>query len=506
MTSTLRFVSFVTAGLAIMVASAGCPDPETANANGHCDPKAPRTEVVGKWLKRASEEYRNGDLAEAADSIGKAQNGAPCDPEVRLLAARIGLAKLDYEATLKALDGVAGSEASGLRARAYWYRAGSGPADDLGHAAEELSSALDDPDYKDPWAKPVRELAGTQGSGRKPFTFKDSSARLVEIRMPRDLGYALMVPCEIDGQATVALAVTGVPEVVLDTKGRSNPGWVTIKFTGSNDRSIEVRDVPALVQDLSKYTAQQQVPVGAILGLNLLRRLHVTFDRRGDQFIIRRDEPPPPPAVTKVPIINVRGGRMVVRTTLRDQFELTSGVFVNSGESWPLALPDATWKKLGVNPSSLQTYAGVQHGKLPGVRIGPLDVGAVESVAGITGVEDEIKALDVDAVGALGMGFLTAFRVTLAEGGRVMWLETDNDSSSVLAPPVPTSSPPPKSTAPAPTGSAAPKPSAAPSTKPPASAPAPAPKPSSAPPPVAPPVAPKPAVAPAPSGAASGKK
>jgi hypothetical protein len=475
---------FVIGALGTM--GAGCPDPE-APTGGHCDTKAPRSELATKWLKRATEEYRNGDLAEASDSVGKAQKGAPCDVDVHMLAARIALAKLDYPEAIKALKDIDGSEAAGLRARAYWY------SDDIAHTAEELSRALDDPDFKDPWAKPVRELAGTQGSGRKPFLLKEGGARLVEIRMPRDLGYALMVPCEIDGQATIALAVTGVPEVVLDTKGRSKPGWVSVKF-GSGDRTMEFRDVPAMVQDLSSFTQQQAVPIGALLGVNFLRRMHLTFDRRADQFVIRREEPPVPPSVTKVPVSYVKAGGMVVRGTLKKEFEINSGLWINTGEPWTLALPDPTWKKIGVDVKTLATYAGLQHGKLNDVRVGGLDLGPVESIAGITGVDEKLKQLDVDVMGAMGVGFLTAMRVTLADGGRSLWLETDDDTSAVLAPSVPTSSPKPAATAPAPSSSTpAPKSSA------------PAPKSSAPPAPTEKPLAPlvkpvpKPTPAPAPS-------
>jgi len=506
----VRFLLRGGRGLVVLLAlgsmASACPDPDVPSG-GHCDNKAPRTEVTTKWMKRAADEYRNGELAEAADSIAKAQKGSPCDPEVAVLAARIALAKLDYPEALKALKDIDGSEAAALRARAYWY------SDDVAHTAEELSRALEDPDFKDPWAKPVRELAGTQGNGRKPFQLKDGGARLVDVRMPRDLGYLLLVPCEIDGQATIALAVTGVPEVVLDTKGRSKPGWVSVKF-GTGERSMEFRDVPAMVQDLSSFTQQGALPIGALIGVNFLRRLHLTFDRRGDQFIIRREEPPPPPSATKIPVSYVKAGGMVVRATLKKEFEASAGIWINTGEPWTLALPDPTWKKLGVDPKTLSTYAGLQHGKLNDVRVGGLDVGPVESLAGITGIEEKLKQLDVDTAGGMGVGFLSAFRVTLADGGRTMWLETDEDTTNVLTPPEPKAPPPkaaptssapaPKSSAPPPKASAAPAPSAKPLpplNKPaPSAAPKPAPAPSAKPAPTTPP---KPAVAPSASTTAA---
>ena len=443
-TTTSRWItrSFALLFVAATPFASGCPEPTDATSQKECTAEGQKT--AKKWMKRAGDDYKSGDLDDANDSITSAVNGCPSDGEIRLMAARIALARLDFKGALGALENVDGSEAASLRARAYWY------SDDLTHTAEELSAALEDPDFKDPWAKPVRELAGTQGSGRHPFQLREGSARLVEMHMPRDLGYALMLPIEIDGQSTMALAVTGVPEVILDSKTRTNPGWVSVKF-GTADRWMEYRDVPALVNDLTPYTASQQVPIGALIGVNFLRRLHLTFDRRGDQFIIRKEEPPPPPAFTRVPVAYVRGGGMIVRGTLKKEFEITSGLWVNTGDPFTLALPDPTWKKLGVDPSTLPTYASLAHGKLTDVRIGGLDLGPVESVAGISGIEDKLSQIDVDVVGAMGVGFLTAMRVTIADGGRALWLETDEDTSMVLAPPVPTSgsvsAPPPVPTA-----------------------------------------------------------
>lgn len=409
--------------------ASGCPEPQVAT-----NAPTPCTEDGRKWTKRAAGEYKAGDLGEANDSVQNALKFCGDEAESHLVAGRIALARLDFPAAIKALDGVEGSEASSLRARAFWY------SDDLEGTAEELSNALEDPDFKDPWAKPVRELAGAQGAGRHPFKIKEGASRLVEIKMPRDLGYALMVPIEIDGQPTMALAVTGVPELVLDSKARTGPGWVSVKFASTTgDKSLEMRDVPALVQDLTPYTSNQTVPIGALIGVNLLRRLHVTFDRRADQFIIRSEEPPhPPPTLfTPVEVAYVRGGGMVVRGTMRQEFEVTSGLWINTGDPWTLALPDPTWKQIGVDPKALGTYAGTQHGKITDVHVGVLDLGPVESVAGIADVDTKLGQLDIDTVGAMGVGFLTALRVTIADGGRTLWLETDPDTSAVLAPPVP---------------------------------------------------------------------
>jgi hypothetical protein len=479
----------------------GCPGEPTTAAS--MKPRQPLTEIAKKWLKRAGESYRAGDLADADDSVKKgleiAKKENLDERELRLIAGRIDLAKLDFKQAAIDLADVPGSEAAGLRARAFWYEG------DLAHTTEELTKALEDPEYKDPWAKPVRDLAGSQGAGRKPFTIADGGVRsLVEMKMPRDLYPALMVQCEIDGQSVLALIDTGVPEVVLDKATHTNPAWVSIKF-GTEERSLEVRDVPTMVDDLSGYTQQNQVPIRAILGVNFIRRMHMTFDRRADQLVFRRADPPAPPVFSRADVLYVRGGGMTVRSTARKEFELTSSMWLDSGAVWPIAYVDETWKKLGVDVAKMPVSGDVKYERLIDFRVAALDLGPAVGVSGAPQLEEKLKQIDIDVAGGLGMGFLAGLRVTVAEQGRALWLETDEGTSNVLNPqnlpaakPAATATPEPTTTssaAPKPTTSAAPTATTTPAPKPPATT-TPAPKPTAT-------TAPKPAATtatPAPKG------
>ena len=111
------------------------------------------------------------------------------------------------------------------------------------------------------------------------------------------------------------MVATGTAEVTLDSAMRKEPSLVSLRFGGK----IEVKDVPAMVQDLSGLSRQMNAPIKALLGVNLLRHANVTFDFIGGQFVVRTFSPPVPPNATRVPVFYVKGGGMVLRTAFRSE-------------------------------------------------------------------------------------------------------------------------------------------------------------------------------------------
>ncbi|MBK7396528.1 MAG: hypothetical protein IPJ34_09570 [Myxococcales bacterium] len=221
-----------------------------------------------------------------------------------------------------------------------------------------------------------------------------------------------------------------------------------------NTASMEFRDVPALVEDLSGYS-QQQVPIGALIGANFLRRLHATFDRGADQLVLRRDDPPNPPTLTRLPVAWVRGGGMVVRATIKKEFELSGGLGSTAARRGASRSPSPPGRFVGVDVSKMQTYNDTKYERLTNIKLGALDLGPAVGVSGATAIEDKLKQLDVTTIGALGMTFLGAMRVSLVENGRTMWIETDQDTSGILAPNLNVKPPPGWRTAPSRRGRAA---------------------------------------------------
>jgi hypothetical protein len=224
-----------------------------------------------------------------------------------------------------------------LRARALWY------SGQVTEAADQLDALLADPAVKDPWAQGTVKLA-RQARDKSPFAIKGDMLAVME--MPRLQNTAMVVPVELNGQPVLALLATGTPEVVIDSAGNRTPSWVTLRF----GERIEVRDVPALTQDLSGLSRDLGAPIKLLIGTHLLRHLNATVDFLGRQFVVRTFDPPPPPAATKVPLSYIRGGGMALSSRLgRPEEEPPFTFLVDTASAFTIVLDDPAWKRAGAN-------------------------------------------------------------------------------------------------------------------------------------------------------------
>ena len=389
-----------------------CGGPGDAKSGG-------RQPLAEKWFTRAQISFKAGDFEDARDAAKSAMQASPNDPEIRLMSARLSLARLDYGDAIKLTEGMQTTEVHGLRGRAFWYRG------DLEQAADELEAMLTDPNVKDTWAREVAGLA-RRGVGRHPFAIEGGLIGSVE--MP-PAGPALVVPCELEGEQVLAMIATATGEVVVDSNSRKEAAWVNLRF-GDH---MEVKDVPALTQDLSALSRQMGAPIKLLIGVNLLRHTHATFDRRGDQFIVRKGEPPAPPEATRVPLWYVRGGGMLVRASVSAAATDKSALLVDTSSMFPVGLDDAMWKKAGIDVASLTPSPGaanVKEGTVPMLKFAGFDLPQIPAIEGAP-INDLKANVDVDLGGVVGAGLLSLFRVTFGDEGRFMWLEAD---PSLLAP------------------------------------------------------------------------
>jgi hypothetical protein len=421
-----------------------------AGCSGVGSPENGRSELAEKWYRNAQNEFREADFDEAHDSVAKALAIVPEDAQVRLLAAEVALAALDYAEVIRVLKGVTGSGASRLRGRALWYKG------DLDAAADELEAMLNDPDVKDEWAKATSWLA-RHNEGRVPFDIKGGILGAVEMVVVSPVAPYFVVPVEIDGQSALAMIATGTGEVVVDSATRREPSWVSLRFD-----HLEVRDVPALPQDLSGISKEIGAPIKAMIGVNLLRRLNATFDFSGHQFVVRSFVAPPPPHATRLDLHYARGGGMIVRSTLGGEGAAHAALMVDTHRPFALALDDGGWKKAGIDPTTLKLIAGdpeqkLREGEIPLMHLGAFDLKHVVAISGIP-LTDLEKATGVDLDGIVGASLLYRYRCTFADGGRILWIEDDfEDMQRLLAQPrtapppaAPSGAPPPPAAPPAP--------------------------------------------------------
>lgn len=442
----MRFVvhGFVLGGL---LALTGCPEPST--------PESSRPPQAQKWFERAVKDYQVADIDEARDSVQKALAIVPQDPELKTLAASIALAKLDYAEVARLLKDVHGPEAAGLRGRALWYKG------ELDGAADELESMLNDPEVKDEWAKSISKLA-RRGAGRTPFQTSGAVLANVDLVHVSPQAPLFIVPVEIDGEAALAMVATATAEVVLDSSTRPEPSWVSLRFGGK----LEVHDVPALAEDLSGISKQLGAPVKAMLGVNLLRHLNVTFDYTGRQFIARSYAPPPPPNATRLDLFYIKGAGMVARGGLGGERGVRASLLLDTAMVSPIALDKDGWQKAGVDVATLQAVKDdpsqkLRVGTVPVLRLGAFDVQQVPGEYGLMPIDKLEKQLSLekergdksekllpfDLDGVLGAGLLAHYRLTLGDDGRYLWMEDDSAVERMLnggvnAPPAPIGLPP----------------------------------------------------------------
>jgi hypothetical protein len=233
-------------------------------------------------------------------------------------------------------------------------------------------------------------------------------------------------------------------EMMIDSSSRKEPAWVNLRF----GEKLEVKDVPALTTDLSNISRQLGAPIKALIGVNALRHMHVTFDRRGSQFVVRKSDPPAPPESSRVPLFYVRGGGMMMRASVSNKEDGAALLFVDSSAFYPLALDDAMLKRSGADLTTFRSEPGAppswKLGMLPYFKLGTLDLPQVPAMQGAP-MGEYRNNFDVDLGGVVGAGLLSAFRVTFGDEGRSLWLEVDPMLMGPQGPPQgfdPTGAPP----------------------------------------------------------------
>ncbi len=370
-------------------------------------------EAAKKWYDRADFAYRHGDIDDAVLASENALRALPHEPQVKLVAARIALARLEFDRVIQLTQGMTDKDAHALRARAYWY------AGRVDQAGDELEALLADPEVRDPWAEQVAKLARS-GRGRKPFEM--SGGLLANLEMPRLGNTTLLVPVEVNGEPSLAMIATDMTEAVIDSSKGGDGAWLSLRFA----ERVEVSDVPAIGRDLSGLSRQLNAPIKLLIGVNLLRHLRATVDFAAGQFVVRSYEPPPPPQATTLHPGYIRGGAMVLPAHFGAGADAPqASLLVHTTMTYPIALDEGGWKKAGVDVKTMSAVpgqAGIKAGHLPLLRLGAFEIPDVPGVLGAP-VDQLEQSLGIDLDGFAGSALIATFRMTFADQGKTVWLE-----------------------------------------------------------------------------------
>ncbi len=129
---------------------------------------------------------------------------------------------------------------------------------------------------------------------------------------------------------------------------------------------------------------------------------------------------------------------MLVRGSFGEGEHAAPAIFiVDTAMDVPMALDEGGWKKAGKKLSDLKPLPGsrgMSQGVVPVFGFGTLEIPEVPAISGVA-IQEIEKPLDMDLDGVIGAGMLAPFRVTLADGGRTMWLEPIPVDPSMQAPP-----------------------------------------------------------------------
>jgi len=257
------------------------------------------------------------------------------------------------------------------------------------------------------------------GEGREPFRL--TGALLAVVDMPRVPVPTMIVPLELNGEPVLGMVATGAAEVEIDGT-HQKPAWVSLRF----GRRLEVKDVPALSRDLSGLSRRVGAPIKLLLGVNLLRRLNVTFDFYASQFVARAFAPPPPPVATALELSYIKGGGMVTRGRLGAEPTSPAASFlIDTGVVFPLAMADSGWRKAGVDAKAFEPVAGdpnLKQGLLPRLMLGSFDLPRVPAVQGLP-IEDVEQGGGIHVDGVIGSALMAEFRASIVDQGRTLWLE-----------------------------------------------------------------------------------
>jgi hypothetical protein len=305
--------------------------------------------------------------------------------EAQEIAARARLLLGEPEAAIRDLEGVSDPELLRLRARALLIAARWAEAD-------QTLVALTGRDEEDEWTRSMRAIAAAMRSRERPYGIEgatETRATLLEADLP-------LVRVRVDSTEVIALIGTSAQLVVLDPQVRATSGAI-------DELAIEgmrITGVPHTVRDLSPLRDALHQDVRAVIGFQLLARLHATINNAQHTLTLRAGDPPRSDAST--PLLTPSGAFLVMSAQIGEE---PAWLSVDTAGIFPIALAPGAIEAFGLNELEWSDAGppGVRVAAIPGAMLGNL---AVEEIPVVSGIIDENQASTMGAPVAGSIGWM----------------------------------------------------------------------------------------------------
>jgi hypothetical protein len=392
---------------ALASACGGAPTPAPAAAATPAADAADR-----RWHERAISSYLQGDLTYAQTASANALQLDPGDVQAREVAARTALARLDAERALALLAGAREPLLVRLRARAHLARG------DVRAAHADLASVADQPP-EDAWALAAGPALAAAAEAPVAYALSGEPEATLAFDA-REAGALATIPIEVDGRPVHALVSTAAGlTLVDDALAQRGTRLGRIALGG-----LVVEGVPALARDLADVSGAAGREIGAVIGADLLLRLHATLDGPARAVTFRAAAwAPAANGRVRLELFAFEGSLLAVRVGLGAAPE--SFVAIDTSAALPVALTPRAASAEGVGARPLPTPPGAPEGvslvELPTVRLAGAVIESVPALVGV--VPDSLARVAGTRIdGLLGLQLLEQVVVTFLPEERALVL------------------------------------------------------------------------------------
>lgn len=394
----MRPHALASALLFLLAACGGSADP--AQSTTPAAPAAP------SWSERAARAWSAGDLDAAEGAADNALQLDASDERALEVAARVALARGRIERAIRALASATSPELVRLRARAY-VRLGNFAA-----VARDLEALGGDAE-REGWGAAMLPIARA-AAGRDVYTISGADRVFVPMRAGAPLP---LVEITIDGERRVALIATSADLTVIDDQRREASGLAReIRFG-----ELSVASVPVLVRDIGEVGQRIGTDIDAVIGTDLLARLHATIDGRDHTLVVRRAPEASTDDAAEAPYLQIDGSFLVIPSRIEGT---TLWLGVDTAGMFPIALSSAAVDRLGRDPSTFERVPNAPSDDIRVTTLAAVELGSarIEEVPAVTGLvpANLAEQLGAPVAGMIGGQVWSQVAITFDASARVL--------------------------------------------------------------------------------------